>query len=250
MEKQFDSGHATNVSRFAELIKRCTALGSDFKPAKAIIKLDNLKAVLENAKQSMKALNEAQAAMTRAITARALTFDALDKLVTRVINAVGSSDILPATIEKITKQVNKYRSKRLTDIDVPESDPAAETTPEEEIRRNSVAQGSMDRKIQNFDKLIAMLEAEEDYQTNETDLTVAALKSMLLEVTTKNDVAQDAKISFNSALEARDKILYDPKVGLITCVRITKKYAKSAFGPTSKEFKRLSSLAFTDKPEE
>ncbi|NOS93359.1 MAG: hypothetical protein HOP30_15680 [Cyclobacteriaceae bacterium] len=250
MEKQFDSGHATNVSRFAELVKRCIAFGLTFKPAKAIIKLDNLKAVLENAKQSLKAHNDAHIAMTRAITARALTFYALDKLVTRVINGVGSSDILPATIEKITKQVKKYRSKRLTDIDEPEPDPAAETTPEEEIRRNSVAQGSMDRKIQNFGKLIAMLEAEEGYQPNETELTVAALKSMLQEVTTKNDVAQDAKISFNAALEARDKILYDPKLGLITCVRITKKYARSAFGPTSKEFKRLSRLAFKDKEQE
>ncbi|NOS94595.1 MAG: hypothetical protein HOP30_22010 [Cyclobacteriaceae bacterium] len=250
MEKNFDSGHSTNVARFAELVKRCIAFGSTFKPAKAIIKLDNLKIVLANAKQAMSALNTAHTDMTRAITERARTFGALDKMVTRLGSGAASSDILPETIEKINKQVAKYHSKRINPIDEPEPDTAAETTQEAETRRNSVAQGSMNRKIENFDKLITMFGAEENYQPNEMDLTVQSLKTMLNEVITRNDLAQDAKINFNAALEARDKILYDTELGLITCVRVTKKYVKFAFGPTSKEFKRLSSLTFKNKEEE
>jgi hypothetical protein len=253
MKKQFDSGHSTNVARFAEFVKRCIALGSKFKPAKAIIKIENLKIVLANAMQAMSALKIAHTAMTKAITARARAFRALDKLVTRLGSGAASSDILPETVEKITKQVSKYHSKRINSIDEPEPDEGAETTEtveEEEIRRNSVAQGSMDRKIENFEKLITMFEAEENYQPNEIDLTVESLRIMLNEITTRNNLAQDAKINFNAALEARDKILYDAELGLITCVRVTKKYVKFAFGPTSKEFKRLSSLTFKDKEEE
>lgn len=250
MENQFDSGHSTNVARFAELVKRCIALGSKFKPARAIIKIENLKIVLANAKQAMSALKIAHTAMTKATTARARTFRALDKLVTRLGSGAASSDILPETIEKIKKQVAKYHSKRIGSIDKPKPDTAAETTEEAEIRRNSVAQGSMNRKIENFDKLIIMFEAEENYQPNEIDLTVESLKTMLNEVITRNDLAQDAKINFNAALEARDKVLYDAELGLITCVRVTKKYVKFAFGPSSKEFKRLSSLTFKNKGEE
>jgi hypothetical protein len=250
MKKQFDSGHETNVARFAELVKRCIAFGSKFKPAKAIIKIENLKIVLASAMQAMSALKIAHTAMTNTITERTRTFRALDKLVTRLGSGAASSDILPETIEKINKQVAKYHSKRIGSIDEPEPDTAAETTQEAEITRNSVAQGSMNRKINNFVKLITMFEAEENYQPNEMDLTVQSLETMLNEVITRNDLAQDAKINFNAALEARDKILYDAELGLITCVKVTKKYARFAFGPTSKEFKRLSSLAFKNKEEE
>ncbi len=250
MKKQFDSGHETNVTNFDEFVKRIDKLGAKFNPARAIIKLDFLKNLLLQAQLALTVLDKAHSDMTKAITARARVFDELDKLVTRVSNAAASLDILPETIVKITKQVNKYRSKRINAIDEPEIDPTAETTVEEERRRNSVAQGSMNNRIKNFKRLITMVKAEENYLPNELDLTVEALESMLNEVRTRNDVAQNAKIDFNSALENRDNILYGTEQGLIKCVRVTKKYARSAFGPSSKEFKRLSSLKFKDQDED
>ncbi|MBI3220810.1 MAG: hypothetical protein HYZ44_14945, partial [Bacteroidetes bacterium] len=153
-------------------------------------------------------------------------------------------------VVKIEKQVSKYHSRRINAIDEPAPDTGAETPEETEIRHNSVAQGSMSNKIKNFKKLISMFEAEENYQPNELDMTVDSLKNMLNEITSKNGLAQDAKIDFNTALEARDKIMYDVESGMITCVRVTKKYVKFAFGPTSKEFKLLSSLKFKNKEQE
>lgn len=246
MKKQFDSGHETNVARFTEMIKRISEFGAKFNPARAIIKLDSMKSLQVRAIQSIAALNKAHTDMTRAITARARTFVALDKLVTRVNNAVASSDILPETIGKISNHVDKYRSKRINPIDEPQTNPTAETAVEEERRHNSVAQGSMNNKIKNFKKLITMVKAEENYLPNELDLTVESLETMLNEIITRNDLAQDGKIAFNTALEARNKILYDTELGLITTVRVAKKYTRSAFGPKSKQFKRLSKLVFTD----
>ncbi|MFN8889292.1 MAG: hypothetical protein ACK5WF_17670 [Cyclobacteriaceae bacterium] len=246
MKKQTDSGYPVNFRNFKKLIDVIITFGAAYNPVKFSIKLENLKALFEKIKLSLKAVDKAARDMSAAQKMRQRVFYELEAFVTRIVGAVGSCDIMPGKVEKFESLVNKFRGNRATpEPSAPESPDAPE---EPAARTNSTAQTSFDRKEDNFGELVTFLEGEPNYQTNEPDLTLEALQAMVSELEARNDAVSQTESAYSSALIASDKLFFALPDGLVPRTKAVKSYVQSAFKASSPEFKKVSGIPFRDQP--
>lgn len=247
MKKNNDSGFPVNLANLATLISICLTFGARYKPVKFSIKLENLTALLDSVKLSLQIVDKALEEMSSAIKMRHNVFFELETLVTRIMGAVGSSDILPDKEKKFAAIVRKFRGRRATPI----AEPRPVTTPEaaepEDVKINSTAQRSYDRKADNFSELVTFLKGEPNYLTDELDLKVEMLESMVSELEARNQAVRNTKAAYIKARIDRNKLFFEPRIGLVPCAKAVKKYVKSAFKANSPEFKSISGIAFKSR---
>jgi hypothetical protein len=206
-----------------------------------------LKALLNSVKLSLKAVDAAKDVLNKASKMRERVFAELEEYVTRIVGAVGSCDILPERAQKLASLVRKFRGQRATSSrssNVPESPDAPAP---DETRTHSTTQTSFNRKQDNFSEIVTFLEGEPNYQTNEMDLTISAIQTMMSELEARNEAVSEAAAEYSSALIARDKLFFAPADGLVPCSKAVKSYVKSAFKASSPEFKLVSGIPFTNK---
>lgn len=244
MTQSPETGHAKNVANFENLISICTGYETSYNPSKAAIKLPALSTLFTVAKNSLTAINTASPSYTNAIDARAIVFDPLSKLITRVINALDSSDVPKQTVATAKTIARKIQGKRASKKLPPAvANPA---TPEIESPKSiSASQMGFDNRIENLDKLIQLLSSQTGYMPNETDLQVTALSNLLADMTDTNTAAINALTPLSNARIARNNILYATGTGLVDISVEVKKYVKSVFGGTSPQYKQVSGLKFT-----
>ena len=245
MSKNFESGHTKNVANFATLITFCTAHGVIYYPSKALIKLPALNSKLTAARLASETVSDRTPAWTTAVDARQSLFEPLDKLITRVLNAVKTSDVSEKLVEDAESYTRKIHGTRATPKHpVVLDDP---NTPEDESQNyHSAAQLSFDSRIENFSKLIKLLASQPGYIPNETELTVASLTTLLTSMRTASAAVATAFAPLSNARIARNKVLYEPHTGLFSQAAEVKMYIKSLFGATSGEYKQVSHLKFTE----
>lgn len=229
-----ETGHAKNVANFEDMISFVTGYGATYNPSKASIKLLALNTQLGAAKGSLVALNTATTPYQNATNTREIVFAPLNKLVTRVVNALDATDASAQVVADAKTLARKIQGKRAT--------PKKEGTDEKSI---SASQTSFDSKIENFSKLIILLQAEPLYKPNEFDLKTAYLSEILQNMTNKNKAVIDATAPLSNARINRNKVLYAPSTGVYDIQNEIKKYVKSVYGSTSPEYKQISKIKFT-----
>jgi len=243
-----ETGHAKNVANFEDLISFCTGYGASYNPSKAAIKLPALNTLHTEAVSKLAAVNSAQTPWSNTISAREIVFEPLSKLITRIVNSLETSDVPKQVVDNAKTIARKIQGKRATPKNTTApTDPAA---PVEENSKNiSASQMGFDNRIENMDKLIQLLSAQTGYAPNETELTTAALTSMLTNMRTANTAAINAFTPLSNSRIERNKTLYQAETGLVDVAGDVKKYVKSVFGGTSPQYKQVSGLKFT-KPRE
>ena len=239
-----ETGHAKNVANFETLISFCTGYGASYNPSKSSIKLPTLTTLHITAKDKMSVVKTAESAWSDAVGVREVLFKPLSKLTTRVLNALAASEVSVPSVDNAKTIANKIQGKRATPKNSPH--PVDPAVPKEETPQNiSASQMGFDNRIDNLDKLIKHLTAQTGYVPNETELSTAALTTLLANM----KVANTATISTNTVLSnariERDKVLYKPETGLVDIVDDVKKYVKSLFGASTPQYKQISGLKFT-----
>lgn len=246
MASTSETGHAKNVANFETLISFCTGYGTAYNPSKASLKLPALNTLLTNAKSSLTSVNLVLQPWKNAVNAREITFDPLSKLITRVINALDSSNVSKQVVADSKTISRKIQGKRAsakveTVIDNPD-------TPEDESQKSiSASQMSFDSRIQNMDKLIQLLTTQAGYTPNETELKLTNLTTVLADMRTKNTAAINALTPLSNARISRNTVLYGTDTGLVDIAGEVKKYVKSLYGAKSPQFKQVSGLQFSKR---
>lgn len=243
MASTSETGHAKNVANFDELISFVAAYGQAYNPSKASIQLSALQTLSAQAKSAIIAVNGALPAYNNAIAARDAAFAPLNKLTTRVINALKATDTTVQVDESARTLVRKIQGKRATPK-MTEAEKQAAAAAGQAITEISSSQLSYESRLDNFDKLIKLLAGISLYTPNETDLTVAALTALHAELLAKNAAVVAAAAPLSNARIARNEVLYKTNTGLVDIATDTKTYIKSVFGATSPQFKQVSKLAF------
>ena len=247
MSSTTETGHAINVSNLETLIAFCTAYGTTYNPSKAAIKLTALNTLLASAKTTLTAVNTVLPPYNNAVNAREITFAPLSKLVTRIINALASSNVTIQVVNDAKTIARKIQGKRATEK-LPEI-PDDPTTPEDESQKsNSTSQLSYDNRIENFEKLIQLLAAQTGYAPNENDLKVTTLTTLLADMRTKNTAVITALVPLSNARIARNTTLYADITGLTDVAAAVKKYVKSVYGATSPQYNQVYSIKFKKRP--
>ena len=92
MSSTSESGHAINLANFDTLISFVKGYGEAYNPTKNSIKVESLETIFVNSKQAIEAVDNVKPANTNAVSARRVAFAPLNKLITRVNNAIKATD--------------------------------------------------------------------------------------------------------------------------------------------------------------
>lgn len=247
MASTSEVGHAKNAANFEDEISFCTGYGPAYNPSKASLKLPALNTLLISAKSSLSAINIALPPNTNAVNAREIVFVPLSKFITRIVNAVGSSNVPKQFVADVKTIARKLQGKRASEkLPTVVDDPA--TLRDESQKSISASQMDFDSRIENFDKLIQLLSSQTGYAPNETDLKVTTLMTLLADMKIKNTGVINTQTPLSNARITRNTILYTTGTGLVDIAEEVKKYIKSVFGGTSPQYKQVSKLKFTKRP--
>ena len=238
-----ETGHAKNVSNLDDLISIITAYGATYNPTKTAIKLTALQTLSTNAKAAVNAVNAALPAYSNAVAAREVAFTPLNKLATRILNAIKATDTTDQVDDNARTLIRKIQGKRATPKKTEEEKAAAQAEGKE-VKEISASQLSYDNRLDNFDKLIKLLSSITLYVPNEAELKVTALTTLYNDLKAKNAAVLAATTQLSIARIARNDVLYKANTGLVDIALDVKTYIKSLYGATSPQYKQVSGISF------
>ena len=137
------------------------------------------------------------------------------------------------------KLQGKRASAKLTD-----EEKAALEAEGKEVNQISASQMGYDERVDNFEKLISLLQSIPDYNPNEEELKIETLQVLLSDLKTKNSEVMKTYFVLESARGVRNDLLYKPLTGVVDISSDVKSYIKSVFGATSTQYKLVSKLRF------
>ena len=245
MASTSETGHAKNVTNLESLISSITAFGASYNPSKESIKLPALQALLTASKLSLEAVNATQSSYSVAVDAREIAFGPFNKLITRVNSALKASDS-PVEVDESAQTIVRKLLGRRAGAKLTEEEKKALEAEGKEVNQISVSQMGYDTRLENFGKLISLLSTVPQYNPNEEDLKIDALKLLYNQLKSKNTDVVTAWFQLDNARNNRNGIIYQSLTGLVDLAADTKMYIKSVFGATSPEYKQVSKLSFTN----
>ena len=243
MTNTSETGHAKNVTNLESLITSIIALETSYNPSRDSIKLPALQALLTASKESLNAVNIAQAAYSNAVAARKVAFEPFSKLITRVMNSLKASGASTQVVQSARTIVRKLQGRRAS-AKITEEEKKALEAEGKEVNQISASQMSFDNRIENFDRLIMLLSSIPLYNPNEEELKVETLKALHNQLKEKNTEVILPIVQLSNSRIARNKILYSENTGLVDVALDSKTYIKSIFGATSPQYKQISKLRF------
>ena len=244
MASNSETGHAKNAANFEDLISFCTGYGANYQPSKAAIKLAALTALRTTAQGTIVAVVTASTAFINATNARVIIFDPIKKLATRIVNALSATDATDEMIEDAKTINRKIQGSRKGNGKTPPP-PPPDGTPPPDDNQISVSQQSYDSLVENFKKLVSLVDSEPTYTPNEVDLQVVTLTAQAVDLGAKNTDVITATTDLSNGRITRNKVLYLKATGLYDIAQEVKKYVKSVFGASSHEYKQVSGIKFT-----
>jgi hypothetical protein len=238
-----ETGHAKNVANLDELVSFVSGYGAAYNPSKASIKLTTLQTLSTSAKNAISAVNTALPAYSNAVAAREVAFEPLNKLITRVMNALKATDTTDQVVESVKTLVRKIQGTRATAKKTDEEKKAL-AAEGKEVREISSSQLSYDSRLDNFDKLIKLLTSVTLYAPNEAELKVTYLTTLYNDLKTKNAAVVNAATPLSNSRLARNEVFNKANTGLVDSAADTKSYIKSLYGASSPQYKQVSKLVF------
>ena len=243
MSNSNETGHARNVANFEKLIVGITAQGAAYNPANAQLKPEALNSQLAAARTVNEAVNAALTVFKNAVGARNTAFETLDRLVTRVNNALKASGAEGPVVQNAQTFVRKLKGRRAK-AKMSDEEKQAALAKGQVVVEISASQRGFDSRIDYLDKLISLLASVAVYAPNEADLKVESLKQLLEKLKAANSAVAIAQTQLNNARITRNETLYHPANGVVGISTGVKLYVKSVFGATSPQYKALSGLRF------
>lgn len=119
---------------------------------------------------------------------------------------------------------------------------ADEQAADESTQGISTSQQSFNAIIENFDRLVEMLDKEPNYNSNETDLTLAGLKTRLANMRQANNDCLDNFGPLANARLTRNNALYAPITGLVDTAKAIKSYVRSVLGSRHPSFVQVNGI--------
>jgi len=233
-----------NVDNMEVLTERVATFQPGYDPAETRLSIPNQKQVKARGDEVLIVVTEAESACSNTISARTDVFNALDPLVTRVLNALRISDVSEQTIEQGASIVREFRNRRATAI-TPAGNGDGGTQNGEPSKTNKMHSGSFNTKTENFRRLIVLLSTIAAYKPNEPDLAIDSLNAKLASLILVNSTVKTADAKANAARAERDAVLYAAKTGLVDIAMDSKLYVKSAYGVKSSQYNSVSGINFT-----
>ena len=241
MALQSETGHAKNLANFKELITVIKTFGAQYQPMADALKIPNLEAQATQADQALAQLKQAETSAKQATATLQEHFKPLNTLSSQIMGLLKSSGAKTSSIEeakaiqKIITGSNSKKKKRETATD------ASETT---KVTRSQSRQ-SYDSRLDNFNKLITVLQNISEYKPNEDAFKIINLQAKaqaMQQAIQDNDLKEQIR---SQAMNHRNTLLYSIDTGIVDTGLKVKEYIKAIFGGVkSLQFKAVSKIKF------
>lgn len=241
MASHFETGHAKNVANIEKYHQFLGTLGADYNPPSAAISAAVFASAFTTGTAKINAIKANEEAWKTDTNSREIIFAPVGQLSTRLLATLKSTGAPQQTIDDMASLVSKLRgdSKTSKPVAVNPEDPAAEPP----VTRSS-SQRSYDQQIENFSKMILLLENVAIYTPNESDLKVASLQVVLQNMILSNTKATGSDANLRASRIDRDKFLYAPDTGVLDLIKKSKAYILGLYGKTSREYKAAINYKF------
>jgi hypothetical protein len=244
-----ETGHVNNVASLNTLISRCEGFGDRYNPTNPALTITNLKAIHTGANAELENVNATKPPYINAVSDRQIIFLDMEKLSTRVLNALSSSSNVQDNVVSNSKTlIRKIRGSRKNKLALsPAAAPAipSTTVPATDTPiQISASQQSYDQQVEHFTKLVLLASSVPAYSPNETELQSPLLIQFIAQLKNANTAVINATTPYLAAIQNRNNIMYAPKTGLVDVALAVKKYVKSVKSINHAEFRQISGLAF------
>ncbi len=236
-----ETGHCVNEAHFCTTVDYCVAKDTAYNPALDVIKLVNLQAKKGSIRGAMKEHGLKAAAWGRCVNEREAVYEPVNKLMTRIRNAVIVSEVTQQLKDDVHGIVNEILGVRKSPkMEMTPEDPSIPT--DKSIKQISAAQTGYDNKLGNVTRLYNVLSIEPKYIPNEDDIKVTAIADLISNMTDKNAAVSTALAPMKYAMDARNKELYEKDKGGNELISKVRTYFKAAYGSNCPEYHHLAKL--------
>lgn len=243
MASKSDISHAKNVTNFDSLISAVLTIGPGYNPSRDSLKLPALQTLFAVANKSLIEVNSAHSATSTAIDQRELAFKPMGSLFTKVHNALKASGSSVQADETAKTIFRKLQGKRAS-AKLNKEQKAALEADGKEANQKSSSQMGYDDRVENFEKLISLLQSIPEYNPNEEELKIVTLQALLDDLKVKNSQVVKNNFLLEAARGVRKEIVNTSLTGLVDIASDVKSYIKSVFGARSTQYKLVSGLRF------
>ena len=241
----FETGHAVNISNAKLLIDTCTGFGAAYDPSNDDITIGNLTLLWTQAKAAQDALSAAAASMKEPINQRAMLFENLRPLITKVLAALSSSKA-----NEMVKQDVKGVGDRIRGVSKKPKAAAEGEEPADLVHTVSTSHQSYVQRASALLDLVNLLKTVKEYKPNEVPLKVESLAQLQQEMQDANDGIGAVLQTGEKAELSRNRALYKPDAGIVEVAQACRDYVKSVFGSKAAEYKAVTGIRFRDLPKD
>ena len=236
--------HVKNVEAFGKLVGICTGYGEQYNPGQPNLQVESLTNLLEQARCVLLNVSVAKTGFENATNNREVAFDEIDKLASRILAELKSTDALQQTVADARAMVRKIKGHRSIvnrpALSSEKSVQPAEPTPVR-TRINGTDFASI---VYHFEKLLQTLANEPLYQPTVADLQVAILQEKLNNLRTQNASVITTATELGKARRERNAMLYNRQGSLHSTAMAVKQQVRAVFGYNNEAVRAASSIRF------
>lgn len=235
-----ETGHYKNVANLNLLIGYITSYGATYAPTKTAISLASLQDLYQQGNTTIEEVQISKNNYSFRVDEREVAFKGLNKLSTRIIAMLSSTNVPTQRIadaKSINAKIQASKSKKTTTPqDINNLDPTGTT--------HSTSRQSHDSLYENFQDLVNLLQASQEYQPNEQEFQTPQLLAYANNLLTANNNINTAVVQVTNKRMERNQLLYTSQNGLVDTAKLAKQYIKGLFGASSSQFKTVNSIKF------
>lgn len=235
------SGYARNVSNFETITVILSGLGEAYAPDQPLIKLDALRQKFQDARQTLQEVDRRQAERTVAIDVRRDAFRGLDRYFGNIVRAAKVIVDDREFTESVRLVARRVRSRPTNgNGSAPEGE---NPTPARASKVNT--QRSFGDKIEILSDLLALLQTRQDeYRTADPEYSIDGIAARLEAMRSSDNAAKNATSALSSAIESRNRQLFDPVSGIEKLISMIKSHLTIRPGRESAAYRQIRSMRF------
>jgi hypothetical protein len=236
--------HVKNVEGFGQLVDFCSGYGGKYNPGSNNLQINQLNALLTQAKQVLHTAKAAKAGYDQHANNREIVFDDIRRFATRVVLALAASGANSQTLKDARYHLRLMYGKRAEEPAPVTENATATVTP----KARSVSRQDFASLVDHLAGLVLTVSGEPKYQPNEPELTVDGLNAKVAQLRSLNQDVTMARMRWSNARIERNRVLYADPNALDGTAKAVKKYVKAVYGHDSEQYRQVKSLVFT-KPQ-
>lgn len=243
MASKSETGFAVFMTNLEKLWQSTVGFGTSYAPGNADLLPAAIKIELDAERALLKTVNVKAAPWIKAVDERENEIEVLSTLSRRVWESTVASKAASNFADDVHSLVKKITGTRATPkIVMTETDPPVPT--DESVKQISASQMGIDNRLNHFDALIQLLKTEPAYNPTEADLKITALEAKHTAISGKNSAVIAAFPALDTARHnLKDKMYFAAGNGAELSGKV-KQYVRSAYGPSSWQYKQISGLKF------